>query len=47
MNLRRDFHSINGYAKANGKYMKNYDKKRIVISQKLPVNGFERMEDTS
>ena len=25
------YHSIYRYAKANNKYMKNYDKKRIVI----------------
>ena len=29
------FHSVYKYAKASNKYMKDYDKKRIVISSKL------------
>ena len=29
-------HAIHRYAKANNKYMKNYDK-----NQKLPVDGFK------
>ena len=55
-------HSIHTYAKANNKYMKNYDKNiessqltyldannlyRQAVSQRLPVNGFEWMEQLS
>ena len=54
------FHAIRHYAKANNKYMKDYDKKRIMylkywdvinfycwaMSQKLPVNNFEWIEET-
>ena len=55
-------HSIHRCAKANNKYMKNYDENekssyiqyldannlcRWAISQKLPVNGFKWLEDTS
>ena len=55
-------HSIHVYAKANNKYMKNYDKDMEsscieyldgnnlygwAISQKLPVNGFEWVEELS
>ena len=53
-------HEIHHYAKANNKYMKDYDKKRIMylkywdvinfycwaMSQKLPVNNFEWIEET-
>ena len=54
-------HSIYRYAKANNKYMKNYDKYKEslclqywdvntfygwAMSQKLPVNNFEWIEDT-
>ena len=49
----------NSYAKANNKYMKDYDKNKelsylkywdvskFAMSQKLPVNNFERIEATS
>ena len=55
-------HSINRCAKANNKYMKDYDKNKepsylkywdvnnlngCVLSQKLPVDGFEWVEDIS
>ena len=55
-------HSIYQYAKADNKYMKDYDKNKEssyiqywdvtnlygwAMSQKLPVNNFERIKDTS
>ena len=55
-------HSIDRYAKANNKYMKDYDKNKELsylqywnvkdlygwaMSQKLPVNNFELIKDTS
>ena len=55
-------HAIDRYAKANNKYMKNYDKDMelsyleyldannlygLAMSQKRPVNSFERVEELS
>ena len=55
-------HSIHRFAKANNKYMKNYDKNKEspyiqyldtnnlygwAMSQKLPVNGFKWVKNTS
>ena len=54
--------SIHQYARANNKYMKDYDKNKLssylnywdvnnlygrAMSQKLPVNNFEQIEETS
>ena len=61
-NRRGICHSIYRYAKANNKYLKNYDKNKELsylqywdgnnlygwdMSQKLPVNNFEQIENTS
>ena len=47
-------HSIHRHTKANNKYMKNYDESKDAnnlygwaMSQKLPVNDFKWIEDTS
>ena len=55
-------HAIHRHAKANNKYMKNYDKNKEssyiqyldandlygwAMSQKLPVNGFKWVKNTS
>ena len=55
-------HAIHHYAKANNKYVKDYDKNKeplylkyldvnnsysSAMSQKLPVNNFEWIEETS
>ena len=55
------YHSIFRYAKANNKYMKDYDKNKEslllqywdvnnlygwAMSQKIPINDFELIEDT-
>ena len=52
-------HSVYQYAKANNKYMKDYDKNKYLqywdvnnlynwaMLQKLPVNNFELIKDTS
>ena len=47
-------HAVHQYAKANNKYMKNYDKSKdannlygAAMSEKLPINGFKWVNDIS